>query len=167
MCEDIGAFELSLDVDVWDVLHAKGKIVHSIEPYASVREAVSEMNRCVVGSLLVMEGDALVGIFTERDVLRRVVDEARDPEETLISDVMTTQVETISPDTRITDGLKMMSRTCNRHLPVVLNGIVVGVVSLGDLSRALTKALERQVDYLTDQVESSAYLVRPGFKHTG
>lgn len=167
MFEDIGAFELSLDVDVWDVLHAKGKMVHSVEPYASVRDAVSEMNRCCVGSLLVMDGDALVGIFTERDVLTRVVDEARDPEETLVSDVMTSQVETTSPDVRITEALKMMSRTRNRHLPVVLNGIVVGVVSLGDLSRALTKALERQVDYLTDQVESSAYLVRRGIKYTG
>jgi CBS domain-containing protein len=165
--EDIGNFELSLDIDVWDVLHAKGKLVHSVEPFATVREAVADMNRCHVGSLLVMEHDELVGIINERDLLMRVLDEGRNPDDTLVSDVMTRNVNTISPDTPITEGLKAMSRTRNRHLPVVLNGVVMGVVSLGDLSRALTKALARQVDALTDEVESSAYLVRPGVKHTG
>lgn len=167
MFEDIGTTADDIQMDIWDVLHAKGKLVHTVEPFASVREAVNDINRYGIGSLLVMDGDTVIGIFTERDVLRRVLEESHDPDATLVSEVMTTEVATVSPDESVISALNEMRRTRHRYLPVALEGTLIGIVSLGDLSRALVTALGRHVDYLKDHVESSAEFEEPYLEETG
>ena len=119
------------------VLLDKGRNVFVVEPDAPVRRAVRIMNDRGVGSLLVMEPPerAPAGIFTERDVLRRVVDAGRDPETTLVADVMTRDLITIHPDTRIGEAMTLMTEHRARHLPVLDAGEVVGMVSIGDVTR--------------------------------
>ena len=101
----------------------------------SVADAVAEMNRHRVGSVLVLDGGRLVGIFTERDVLRRVVGATVDPKRTLVADVMTAGVITISPDVTIEDTMVLFTEKRCRHLPVVDNGKLVGTISIGDVTR--------------------------------
>ena len=108
----------------------------------SLAEASSKMWREQTGSLLIMEGDRLAGIVTERDVLRSVA-EGLDPKATRLSEVMTRDPVTISPDTGLRDAAEIMFQKWFRHLPVVApNGKVVGVISLRDLLTLVAESLE-------------------------
>ena len=98
----------------------------------SVREACKAMNAQGVGAVVVMEGDTLEGIFTERDVLTRVVAVDRDPDITSLDDVMTTSLVTMGPDDWALDALRLMSEIGFRHIPVVEHGRVFGMISLRD-----------------------------------
>ena len=104
-------------------------------PGASVREATILMNEHGIGSLLVIEGGRLVGIFTERDVLRRIVAEGRSPEVTRVGEVMTRDVVCCTPDTDVEEVADLMRRRRVRHVPVVdADDVVRGLVSIGDVN---------------------------------
>lgn len=120
---------------VRDVLARKGSAgaVHSVPPGALVLEAARLMNERGIGSVLVMDGDHLVGIFTERDVLRRVVASGRDPLTTAVREVMTTELLTCSSDTPLEECAATMSGRRIRHLPVLDDDRVTGVMTSGDL----------------------------------
>ena len=112
------------------------------EPGDSLADASARMWQQQTGSLLVMEGDTLAGIVTERDVLRSVA-EGKDPSTCKLRDVMTTDVVTVSPDTGIKDAANIMFEKWFRHLPVVTgDGKVVGIISLRDLLTLVARGMD-------------------------
>ena len=120
---------------VQDILANKSQPLMSIGPAESSLRAALLMNRNNVGSLLVMDDKTVVGIITERDLLRRVLAQERDPENTPVDDVMTAEVFCCSPETTIEEARKVMKNRYIRYLPVVGNsGRLYGLVSIGDLN---------------------------------
>ena len=119
---------------VRDLLARKGRDVVMVPTTASVREAAALMNERGVGAVLVGGGPGeLAGIFTERDILRRVVAEGRDPAATRVHDVMTTALITCSPETTIDECAAVMTARRVRHLPVLSGSELQGLVSSGDV----------------------------------
>jgi CBS domain-containing protein len=102
----------------------------------NVRRAVRVMNDFEIGCLIVVENGSVVGILTERDVLKRVVDEGRKPEETLVKDVMSKPLITISSEASLENAIELMFKHKIKKLPVVENGKLVGLVTFTDLVRA-------------------------------
>jgi CBS domain-containing protein len=138
---------------VADLLADKGRQVFTISIAATVREAVRDMNEKGVGALLVVHDARPAGIFTERDVLRRVVDPAVDPGATRIGEVMTPDPITARLDMRLEDAMAIMTDRRFRHLPVVDSaGLVVGLVSIGDLMRWVTMNQQSHIEHMTDYI---------------
>lgn len=139
---------------VADLLAGKPSDIVAISPTASVQEATWLMNDHKIGSLLVTASDRLVGIFTERDVLRRVVAEGRSPEATPVSDVMTHEVVCCSPDATIEEVADLMRRRRIRHVPIINpDESVVGLVSIGDINA------HRFAACATELVQVQAYIM--------
>jgi CBS domain-containing protein len=116
----------------------------SVVPSTSVMDAVRTMNDENIGAVLVLEGQKLVGILTLRDVMVRVVGAKRDPATTLVSEVMTTPVRSVELTSRADNALRLMSNRRYRHLPVLENGQVRGLVSMGDLTRWVIRSQQEQ-----------------------
>jgi CBS domain-containing protein len=116
-----------------------------LAPTASVLEAASMMRDRHIGAILVMDQGKLLGIFTERDMVCRVVAERLDPETTVLRDVMTPDPDTLTPNQQAGEALEMMGRRGYRHLPVVRDGNVIGIVSVRDLFAAVRSELEEEV----------------------
>ncbi|MEM7435408.1 MAG: CBS domain-containing protein [Myxococcota bacterium] len=135
-----------------DLLRRKGEDVYSVGPLATVIDAVNMMNDHHVGSVLVLEGGHPVGIFSERDVLVRVVAAHRDPRQTLVSDVMTTRLHMASPDDSVLDVMQVMTERRCRHIPIVENGQLVGLVSIGDITKATQHNLRQEVIELSNYI---------------
>ena len=138
------------------VLADKGRQVYAVSPNETVREAVRQMNHAGVGAVIVAvivnDHHKLVGIFTERDVLRRVVDQGRNPDTTHVKDVMTSDLFVVQTQTRIEDAMAMMTAHRCRHLPVLDGGELVGLVSIGDLNRWASLNLEAHLQQLTEYI---------------
>ena len=141
-----------LSTKVRDVIRRKGEEVYSVGPLATVIEAVNVMNDHHVGSVLVLEDDYPVGIFSERDVLVRVVAAHRDPRQTLVRDVMTTRLHTASLDDTLLDVMSLMTERRCRHVPVMDGEVMVGVVSIGDLTKATQHNLRHEVRELSTYI---------------
>jgi CBS domain-containing protein len=116
-----------------DVIAKKGAAVATISPDATALDAAHQMNERRIGALCVVNGETLVGMFTERDLLNRVVSARVDPASARITDVMTSDVITCGLDGKTKDCMAVMSHKRIRHLPVVEGGKLVGLVSTGDL----------------------------------
>ena len=129
-----------------------------VAPEATVMEAVRKMAEERIGAITVTDGSRLVGMFSERDLMLRVVSEKRDPEQTRIRDVMTSPVETIGRDSSVDDALKVMLEKHIRHLPIEdRDGKLCGMISMRSL-------LHEKVEELTDQLDSlEAYFSADGF----
>jgi CBS domain-containing protein len=134
------------------LLELKGEPLEVVSPQTTVIEAIDRMNRRRIGSILVMEGDRLAGIFTERDVLTRVVPQKLDPAKTPVSEVMTRQPVIIGPTATVQEAMMVVTDSRKRHLPVVQSGRVLGLVSIGDLTRWLVRDQQRTIDDLYDYV---------------
>ena len=141
-----------LNKRVRDVLRAKGEDIYSVAPLASVIDAVNVMNDHHVGSVLVMEGGSPVGIFSERDVLVRVVAAHRDPRQTLVRDVMTTRLHTASSDDSLLDVMRLMTERRCRHVPVMDGERLLGLVSIGDITKAIQHNLRQEVRDLSTYI---------------
>lgn len=137
---------------VSDILGEKSGNVLSIEASATVFESVQEMVEANVGSLLVTDGGEIVGIVTERDYLRRVTLEDRTDKDTAVGEIMTAPLVVVTPDTDIDECMAIMTDRRIRHLPVVRDGDVVGVVSIGDLVKFKSKQQSFEIQYLTDYI---------------
>ncbi|HTQ41985.1 MAG TPA: CBS domain-containing protein [Polyangiaceae bacterium] len=135
------------------ILEAKGRELSVTALGDTVLAATEAMCAARVGSLLVMDGDALRGIFSERDLLTRVVLARRDPSTTRVGDVMTTDVVCIAPDLSVRDAMGIMTERRVRHLPVVLDRRVIGLVSIGDLVRWTLEESTVEIDHLRGYVE--------------
>jgi CBS domain-containing protein len=134
------------------ILAHKGTEVYSTAPTTSVKDAVIKMNEHGVGALLVVDAGQPVGIFTERDVLRRIVVDCKDPAETQVSSVMTRELVVIKPSLTVEDAMAVVTETRCRHLPVVDGGKVIGIVSIGDLTSWVGRDREVQIRQLVDFV---------------
>jgi CBS domain-containing protein len=117
-----------------EILTIKGSQVLTIGPKATVLQAVMQMNEHKIGALVVTNGSDVAGMFTERDLLRRVVGERRDPDTTSVAAVMTRDVFCCTPDTTIEEARGAMKNRRIRHLPVVDGDRLCGLVSIGDLN---------------------------------
>lgn len=124
-----------MNTAISSLLAGKGGAVRTVPTTYTVTEAVQEMNRHRIGSVLVMNGNRLVGIFTERDVLTRVVGADLDPLTTPVSQVMTGNVLTVAPTATVQEVMDTFADKRCRHLPVLENGHLVGLISIGDVSR--------------------------------
>ncbi len=134
------------------ILQAKGHDLHVIEPDAPVVDAVEKMCEARVGALLVMDGSALLGIFSERDLMTRVLLSRRDPARTLVKDVMTQKTICIGLGVSPHEAMALMTNRRVRHLPVVHESRIVGVVSIGDMVRWMLRRREREVEELRGYV---------------
>ena len=133
---------------VQHLLDSKGSNVISIEPDCSVLDAIKLMAEKGIGSLVVMEGDKLVGILSERDYARKVILKGRASDSTPVADIMTPDVVTTTPAATIDDCMKIMTDRKCRHLPVVDGETVVGVVSIGDLVQAIIADQKAEIEQL-------------------
>ena len=118
---------------VRQLLQIKGKDVWSIGPDQSVFDALRMMAQKDVGALLVMEGDKMIGIVSERDYARKVVLLGKASKDTLVREIMTQDVFTIHPDQMIEECMALMTARRIRHIPVELDGRILGVISIGDV----------------------------------
>jgi CBS domain-containing protein len=128
--------------------------VYAIDPDATVLEALRLMEEKNIGALLVMKGDALAGIFSERDYARRMILHGRSSRETKVHEVMTEKVFVITPDTTSGECMMHMTDRRIRHLPVLEAGRVVGVISIGDVVRTVIDDLRFSVRQLESYIKS-------------
>ena len=124
--------------------------IHSVGPDTLVMECVRTMTAEKIGALIVMDGERLVGIFTERDALNKVLAAGLDPRSTKVSEVMTKDPYSIPPTTTVGEAMEVVTKRRIRHLPVVKNGKVLAVVSSGDLTHWLVKDQMGEVQELVD-----------------
>ena len=135
---------------VADLLKSKGDAaVHSIGPDDSVFDALERMADKGIGALLVLQGDAIVGIVTERDYARKIALKGRTSALTLVRDVMTTSVMSIKPTQTSEECMALMTNNRLRHLPVVDHGRLVGLISIGDL----VKDIISEQKFVIEQLE--------------
>ena len=138
-----------------EILEDKGRGVLSIDADASVLEAVQLMVEMNVGSLLVTDGGEIAGIVTERDYLRRVTLEGRTETETRVGEIMSSPLVIATPETTIDECMAVMTDRRIRHLPVVEDGDVVGLVSIGDLVKFTSKQQSFESQYLTNYITTA------------
>jgi CBS domain-containing protein len=146
---------------VRQILKTKGDATYSVPPDGTVLDAVREMARRGVGALLVMDGRELVGMISERDYARKVILEGRGSHQTLVRQVMSQPVVTISPDTPAEVGLALITTKRIRHLPVVESGRVIGIVSIGDLVAAVIDDQQHLIEQLERYVTGAGALSSP------
>ena len=135
-----------------DILQAKAqRPVFSVERGETVLNATRRMNEHSIGSLIVTDGGRMCGIFTERDVLRRIVVEQRAPATTLVGDVMTAEIACCSLETSIVDVRSILKTHRVRHLPVVdADGRLLGMISIGDLNAHMANDREVTIHFLNE-----------------
>jgi CBS domain-containing protein len=135
-----------------DLLKDKGRDVWSLSPHATVYDAIDEMAQRGVGALLVMDGQQLVGIVSERDYARKVILKGKASRETQILEIMSYPVFCVPPDFTIDETMALMTEKRVRHLPVMLDDRVVGVISIGDVVRAIIADKEFYIQQLVSYI---------------
>ena len=136
------------------LLEGKGRAIHSVEPHAAVLDAIRLMAEHHVGALLVMKGAVLEGIVSERDYARKVILRGRSSADTPVRDIMSSPVLTVTLDTTVPQCMQLMTERRVRHLPVVDGARVVGVVSIGDLVKAVIAEQQAQIEQLESYIHS-------------
>lgn len=135
---------------VQEILGVKGSGVLSIGPQANARDAALMMTRHRIGSLIVMDEQTVIGIVTERDLLRQVIAEGKDPFQITVGDLMTTEMLCCKPHTTIEEARLVMKEKRIRHLPIVdEEGQMQGMISIGDLNAHATQSQEQTIHILT------------------
>ncbi len=142
------AAQILPDIPARDLLLQKSNQVWSIEPDATVYAAIELMAKARVGALLVLHADELLGILSERDYARKVILVGKSSRTTRVDAIMTKDVITVQPDTSLQDCMQLMTRHRFRHLPVVEERHVVGVLSIGDLVREALAQQSQALDEL-------------------
>jgi CBS domain-containing protein len=133
---------------VQHLLKAKGSEIFSVTPQDSVLHAIKVMATRHVGALLVMEGERLIGIISERDYARKVILMNRSSHDTPVSDIMTAPPVTVAPEETVYRCMEIMTEKRFRHLPVVKQGGVLGMLSIGDLVKAVIEDQNRRIEQL-------------------
>jgi len=137
---------------VSQILSDKGGRLFTVESTSTVFDAIKQMVEANVGALLVTEDGRITGIVTERDYLRRVTLEGRTDKEARVSEIMTSPLVYVTPETSIEECMALMTDRRIRHLPVVEGDDVVGLVSIGDLVKFQTKEQNFRIQYLTEYI---------------
>jgi CBS domain-containing protein len=122
---------------VKDLLKSKGRDVYSITPDATVYDALKLMAEKEIGALVVLDGEKMVGILSERDYARKVILSGKSSEETLVREIMSSDVKYVDPDEKVKNCLSIMTKKHFRHLPVLEQDKVIGVLSIGDVKSRL------------------------------
>jgi CBS domain-containing protein len=136
------------------LLERKGRAIFSVEPQAAVLDAIRLMAEHHVGALLVLRGSALEGIVSERDYARKVILRGRSSADTPVRDIMSSPVLTVSLETTVQQCMQLMTDRRVRHLPVVEGARVVGIVSIGDLVKAVIAEQQQQIEQLESYIHS-------------
>lgn len=134
------------------LLDAKGRQIISVAPNASVFDAIKLMAEKAVGSLIVMDDDNLCGIITERDYARKVIIKGRSSESTTVSEIMSTGVLTTSSAQSVDECMELMTEKRIRHLPVVEDDRVIGMISIGDLVQAIISGQREEIEQLESYI---------------
>jgi len=130
------------------LLDRKGRDIISVKPEASVLDAIRLMAEKGIGSLVVMEDQELLGIMSERDYARKVIIKGRSSESTAVSEIMTANVFTTSSSETVNDCMGVMTEKKIRHLPVVEDNVVIGMISIGDLVEAIIADQQEEIEQL-------------------
>ncbi|HEY8510188.1 MAG TPA: CBS domain-containing protein [Steroidobacteraceae bacterium] len=136
------------------LLERKGRALYSIGPDDPVLEAIRMMAEHRIGALLVMREGELVGIISERDYARKVILRGRSSSETPVHQIMSSPVITVSPTHTLDQCMRIVTEKRIRHLPVVESGRVVGVISIGDLVKAVIEEQQRTIEQLESYIHS-------------
>lgn len=137
---------------VQDLLNRKGTEVYSIFPKATVYESIAKMAELNIGALLVMEGDKLAGIISERDYRNKVILLGRKSKDTAVHQIMTDQVVCVKPTDSVNLCMQLMTQKKIRHLPVLDNDKVVGVISIGDVVKLIIENQKNEIDSLYNYI---------------
>lgn len=137
---------------VRQMLQAKGSQVFSVNPQTSVYEALEVMSKRDIGALLVMNGSQLAGIFSERDYARKIILMGRVSRETPVDEVMTREVVGIAPTASVDDCMNLMTQHRVRHLPVLQGGEVLGMISIGDVVKAIISEQQFRIGQLEEYI---------------
>ncbi|MGD8913306.1 MAG: CBS domain-containing protein [Candidatus Thiodiazotropha sp.] len=136
------------------LLQRKGYEIETIAPSASVFEALKLMADKGIGSLIVMQDKMLVGLFTERDYARNVILKGRTSKETQVKDIMSSQVIVVKPDQTPEECMAIMTEKRVRHLPVMKDDELVGIISIGDLVKAIIEEQQFVIEQLVSYISS-------------
>ena len=133
---------------VKDILQNKGRNVFSVDPETMVYKAIELMCEKNIGGLMIVEGESLVGIFTERDYARKLILKGKSSKDTPIKELMTRKPFTVTPENSIEDCMKLMTDKHIRHLPVEENGVLVGLISIGDVVKFVIEEQKNIIEHL-------------------
>ncbi|MCW4455006.1 CBS domain-containing protein [Flavobacterium sp. MXW15] len=139
---------------VRQLLGGKAPEVYAVSPDAAVIEAIRLMAEKGVGAVLVMDGRRLAGIMSERDYARKIVLRDRSSANTPVREIMTAEVVTVAPDAEVNECLQVVTNRRIRHLPVLEQGEVIGVISIGDLVKAVIEEQRQELDHLQHYIVS-------------
>ena len=137
---------------VSNILEVKGNKVYSVTGQVSVYEAIKEMSEKNIGAILVMEGEKLTGILSERDYARKIVLKGKLSRETLVKDIMTENVLTVTTEDTIEKCMGIMTEKHIRHLPVVENDKVLGMISIGDVVNGIIETQKETIAHLQNYI---------------
>ncbi|MBF8269277.1 MAG: putative signal-transduction protein with CBS domain [Gammaproteobacteria bacterium] len=138
-----------MSISVSQLLNKKGHQIHTVSPDTTVFEAIKLMSSLGVGALLVMEGNRLVGVISERDYTRKVILKGRASASTLVQEIMTNKVICVSPSNNIDECMMLMNENHIRHLPVIEKSTVVGVITIMDV----IKNILTEKEFIIEQLE--------------
>ena len=138
-----------------DILTTKGKEVHSVTPDTKVYDAIAIMVEIGVGSLLISENDTIHGIITERDYLGKIALEGRSSRETTVKEIMSSQLIYATPEDDVEEIMSMMTEAHVRHMPVMHEKNLVGLISIGDIVKQISAERKSQIRYLTDYIQGN------------
>jgi CBS domain-containing protein len=137
---------------VRDLLGNKGEAIYSVAPTATVYEALGLMAERGIGAVVVLDGDRLVGILSERDYARQVVLKGKTSKDTPVRDIMTANVFVVSPDRTTEECMAIMTERRCRHLPVMVDGRLRGILSIGDVVKSVISEKQFEIEQLTSYI---------------
>lgn len=142
---------------VRDILSAKDGKIQSISPKATVYEALEKMSEKEIGALVVMENKKVVGILSERDYARKIILQGKSSKNTLVQEVMSTNLFSVTPDTKVEDAMVLMTGKHVRHLPVFEKNKFVGIISIGDVVKLVISQKDFLINQLSDYIAGKYY----------
>ena len=142
-----------MDTKIQALLDRKGHTIYSIQAKQTVYEAVAKMDANNVGGLIVKDGEQVVGIITERDYTRKVILRGRASKEIVVESIMTRDLVTITPDQTVKDAMRLITDNRCRHLPVLKDGQLDGILSIGDLVKSIISGQEFEIQVLQDYID--------------
>ncbi|MEW5979285.1 MAG: CBS domain-containing protein [Acidobacteriota bacterium] len=142
---------------VRQLLNVKGTEVYSVTPQTSVYDALKVMADKNVGALLVLDDSGLLGIFSERDYARKVILKGKSSKEMVVSEIMTSKVDSVSPDDSVRACMQLMTEKHIRHVPVLDGGRLVGLISIGDVVKAIISDQEFVIEQLEHYIAGGSY----------
>ncbi len=142
---------------VRDILNGKDGKIQTISPKATVYEALEKMSEKDIGALVVMENKKVVGIISERDYARKIILHGKTSKQTLVKEVMSAHLFSVTPDTSVEDAMVLMTGKHVRHLPVFEKNKFVGIISIGDVLKLVISNKDFLINQLSDYISGKYY----------